>query len=669
MRTRTFLLLVLTFSLLTQACTIPGPGASQTPTVPVPVPTASNAPPTALPTAPAAAATRQDTQDILASLDSAPCPDSDFSCVHLTVPLDHGNVANGKTIDVVFGVLPASGERKGMFVTAVGGPGCSGLDVADSYTSAVDAAITEHFDVVFLDQRGVASSGGLQCVRAAAAFYQAEWDAATPADEAELAGTAQTFARQCVGEMGSADILPYLGTDQAIHDLEALRQVMGDETFWLYGESYGTQFAQAYAAAYPEHLAGLILDGPVDLTLSGTDYYQEQAQAFNDVLVMTLEACTADEVCAAEMGGDALAAYDELAARLADGPLPFDFPLPSGGLARRTLTLADLETSASAYLYSEGARMLFLRALAAAASRDDLVPLARVLYDSLYLSPETLEPIPDPGYSDAVYYAVECNDYDYGPAEEYLRAGDPVDTGVPRLASIFYGDLPCAFWPEDGVDAGRPAPLTAAGIPTLVMVGTADPATPPANARRLVSHLADGYLVIEKGGPHILFGWGNACVDDLVTAFLVEDALPQERETTCEGVVEDEYVPLAPADAADLADPLEAMASLHTEVLYLPEYYYWDGETQTAVGCPFGGRLAFEPSEEGERFTLEGCAFSKGFVVTGQGTYAYNDDEDLFSLEVSVTGLKEGELLYTSQGDGSLQVSGTYGGESVELSK
>ena len=30
----------------------------------------------------------------------------------------------------------------------------------------------------------------------------------------------------------------------------------------------------------------------------------------------------------------------------------------------------------------------------------------------------------------------------------YLRAGDAVEASVPRLASIFYGDLPCPFWPQ-----------------------------------------------------------------------------------------------------------------------------------------------------------------------------------------------------------------------------
>ena len=69
--------------------------------------------------------------------------------------------------------------------------------------------------------------------------------------------------------MGNPDILPYLGTQQAVEDLERFRQIMQDDKLWLYGESYGTQYAQTYAAAHGDHLAGLILDGTVDLTLSG----------------------------------------------------------------------------------------------------------------------------------------------------------------------------------------------------------------------------------------------------------------------------------------------------------------------------------------------------------------------------------------------------------------
>ena len=630
------------------------------PSSPPPTP-AAEAPPTS-----EARLERDDTAALLGRLGGYPCPDSDFTCVNFEVPVDHFDPANLETIEVVFGVLPASEERKGMFVTAVGGPGGSGLASADSYTGTFDPTITEAFDVVFFDQRGIAASGGLQCVEAATAFYRSEWDATTPEGEAALAETAGRFADDCVAEMGNSELLPYLGTEQAVEDLELFRQAMGDERFWLYGESYGTQFAQTYAAAHSENLAGLILDGPVDLTLSGLEYFEEQAAAFSRVLGMTLEACAEDEACAEEFGGDPAAAYDGLAAWLAESPQAFSFPLPSGGQAERSLSFADLETAAASYVYSETARMIFLRALAAAETRSDLVPLARVLYDSLYLYPETLEPVPDPTYSDAIYYAVECNDYDYGQAEEYFRAGDPVEASLPRLASIFYGDLPCAYWPPDGFAPGRPAPLAAEGIPTLVMVGTADPATPIGNAHRIVEQLADGYLVVEQGGPHVIFGWGNACVDDLVTAYLVDDELPAQRETNCEGVVIDPYLPLPPLEASEFADVLEAMVSADDEMYYLPEYYYWDVETPTSVGCPFGGTLAFEPSDAGEQSTLSGCAFTRGFVMTGTGEYNY--DEERFSLEVSVTGLAGGELVYVREGDGSVRVSGEYGGEAVDLS-
>lgn len=609
----------------------------------------------------------------LAELGGQPCPDeSAFTCVTLTVPLDHFDPANRQTIDVVFGVLPATGERKGMFVTATGGPGAAGLTSADSYTSVFDPAIPEHFDIVFFDQRGVGASGGLQCPAAAAAYYETDIETKTPEGETAAVAAAQDFTDACLTELGSTDLLPFLGTRQAAEDLELFRQALDDEKFWLYGESYGTQFAQTYAAAHPDHLAGLILDGTVDLTLTGFEYYQEQAQAFNDVLVLTLQACNADEDCSVDIGRDAVAVYDELAAQLAKSPATFSFPLPSGGVAERKFTLADLEVAVSNYLYSEATRLLLQRALAAAA-QNDLVPLARLLYDSLSLDPETLEAIPDPTFSDALYYAVECDDYDLpgdNPterAETYIRAGDPVDQEVPRLSTLFYGDLPCAFWPTEADP--RPTPLVAKDIPTLVLGATADPATPVENGQRVFSRLADGYLITTEGGPHIIFGRGNACPDDIVTAFLVENKMPEKRETTCEGAVADAYVPLPPADASAFENPLEALLSADTEINHLPEYYNWDVETPTAVGCPNGGTLTFEAGTEGDNFKLTNCAFSAGFAMTGTGVYSYNVGS--FSLDVRVAGPEgvTGNLLYERNENGAIHVTGDYAGEAVDLSE
>jgi pimeloyl-ACP methyl ester carboxylesterase len=660
------LLVALMISALTVAGCASLPATS---TAIAPLPTLPTAAPLDTPTAIPVAG---DTLSSLERLGGEPCPDGDFTCLTLTLPRDHFAPAgpDSPTIGVVFAVLPASGERKGMFVTAVGGPGASGLAAADSYASALDSSIREHFDLVFFDQRGVGASGGLQCASAAATYYRSDAQAKTPEQESASVAAARAFAEACVAETADSSLLPYLSTRQAVEDLEAFREAIGDPKLWLYGESYGTQFAQAYAHAHPDRLAGLILDGTVDVALSGPEFLAQEAQAFNDVLLMTLEACNADPGCAADVGGDAVSTYDSLAARLAEAPVAFAFPLPSGEAVRRFFSLSELETAAAGYLYTESERMLLQRALAAAA-RDDLAPLARLLYQSLGLDPETLEAIPDPTYSDAVYYAVECLDYAHfsGAPDEraraYLRAGDAVDSGVPRLSSIFYGDLPCAFWPASSQP--RTTSILTEAIPTLVLGATADPATPVGNGEQVYRRLPDAYLVTVEGGAHVVFGRGDACVDDVVTAFLARGERPGRRETICPGYVADAYVPLAPLDARDFADPLEALASLEDEIALLPEYYNWDGETPTSVGCPFGGALSFDNADGAQAFRLDGCAYSDGFVVTGAGVY--DPDADRFTLDVRVAGLAEGALIYSREGDGSIRVSGEYDGQAVDLSQ
>jgi pimeloyl-ACP methyl ester carboxylesterase len=605
-------------------------------------------------------------------LGGQPCPgDSEFTCVTVPMPLDHFNPADPRTLDVTFAVLPAAGSRKGLFVTATGGPGTSGISLADSYTAAFDQRIPRRFDIVFFDQRGMGLSGGLACPEAAAIYYQTDTRADTPEQEAALVQAARTFSESCASEAGRLELLPYLGTAQAVQDLERFRELLQAEALWLYGESYGTQFAQTYAAAHPSRLAGLILDGTVDLTLTGFDFYAQQAQAFSDTLTATLDGCTADPACRADMRRAAAAVYDQLATRLDRGPVAFQYPLPSGAYASRTFTFADLEVVASSQMYTEDDRLLFNRALAAYGANQDLVPLARLLYIDLGLDPETLAVIPDPTWSEAIYYGVECQDYAYPGAtpaeraENYLRQGDAVEAAIPRLGTLFYGDLPCAFWPNAAADRTRPAPPRADGIPVLVLGATADPATPVGNGRSVYAALADGYLITQQGGPHVIFGRGNACPDDLVTAFLLRGRVPAQRETECPGLVVSDYVPLAPARADAFVDLAEAFGSVETEINYLPEYYYWDGLERVAVGCPHGGTLGLEPNGGSYAFTLDTCAFTRGFTLTGAGSY--NPDRDRFVLDVASAGRWDcANLRFVRAGDRT-RVTGDCGGQRINL--
>ncbi len=575
------------------------------------------------------------TEEILEDLGGEACPDSEFTCVTLDMPLDHFDSSNTGTIAVTFAVLPAAGDSLGAFVTATGGPGSSGIAAADSYTSALDPAVPGSYDIVFFDQRGLAMSGGLTCPSAAADYYRVDTLTGLGLDRETLASASETFAEECVAEMGSPEALPYLGTDQAAADLEVFRQMFGFDDIVLYGESYGTQLAQTYAASYGDHLTRMVLDGTVDLTLEGFAFFEQQAEAFGDSLQATLDFCSADEICAADMEIDPNDAYDRMVALLVEGPLTHPYPLPGGGFDTREFGLGDLEVVASGQMYSEDDRMMFLRALAAHAGRQDLVPLMRLLYLNLGVDPADEVVTEDPTWSDAIYYSVECLDYSYpgGTAEEkagaFFEAGAEVE--LARLGTIFYGDLPCAYWPVSAGETHRPEPLTAPGIPTVVLGATADPATPYQQGVAVSQRLDQGYLITQEGGPHVTFGRGNTCPDVAVTAFILDGTSPDE--TQCEGDVVGYYIALLPA-SLDGFDSAESMLdAIELEILYLPEYYWWDTVTETPIGCNLGGTITLSATDDGDRFVLESCALMDGLALSGEGSY--NWDEDVFTLDVN----------------------------------
>jgi pimeloyl-ACP methyl ester carboxylesterase len=515
-------------------------------------------------------------------------------------------------------------------------------------------------------------SGGLTCPFAANEYYRRDARGLTPEQEEELKESASTFVSGCVGELDSTELLPYLGTRQAVEDLEVFRKIIGDEKFWLYGESYGTQYAQTYAAKYSKRLAGLILDATVDLTFSGTEYYIQNAKASNDTLVSTLSVCNDDPACAEQLNGDAIAAYDKLAAELSKGPISFKFPLANDEFDKREFTLSDLEFVAAGQLYGETDRMLFTRALAAYANNGELVTLARLLYLGLGVDPQTLEVIPDDSWSDAIFYGVECRDYGYPGAtpeeraENYLQAVDPFETSIPRLSSLIYGDLPCAYWPYPTSKLTRPDYLVAKGVPTLVLGATADPATPIRHGINVFRHLDNGYLITTQGGPHVTFGYGLECPDSLVTDFLVNDVVPTKRRTVCEGVVADPYVPVAPQIASAFSGPAEALSSVETEIFYLPEFYYWDGATPTSVGCTYGGVFDFDTDAAATkyRFNFERCAFTKNFRMTGSGRY--NIELDRFALNLELTGRWSCNVEYVRRGE-TIHINGECNGKPINL--
>ncbi len=403
----------------------------------------------------------------LEDLGSYPCPGETLTCVNLEVPLNPDD-PEGEYIEVVFGVRPAEYESQGMLVVAVGGPGGSGISSGNYYIDYGRFGDTYDMDIVFFDQRGIGLSYPLNCPAAYDNYIDVSLfdDPETPQGEQQMIESAKAFAAQCQEEMGDLEVLPYLATRYAVDDLEMFLEELGQKKIYMYGESYGTQFAQTYATTYPERMAGLILDGAVDLSLSGPDFYRTYVKVLYDRALLILEDCNDDKNCASDMGGDALKLFHEVAEKVKAEAVTVRFPLPTGGFETRSFGYREFRIA------FEDVSEITLRALAAA-RLGNYVPLMRIYYANSFTNPITQQPEVIADYydnapfvtptepnlidfSDAAYYNVDCSDYQFfsGTPEEraqaFLAVGDELEQQYPIFSRSFYADLPCVFWSTSG---------------------------------------------------------------------------------------------------------------------------------------------------------------------------------------------------------------------------
>lgn len=559
---------------------------------------------------------RTTTRDRLEALDGEPCVDLTFTCVTLKVPLDRDAAELAGTTQIQFAVLPAQGMSRGVFVDVVGGPGESGLEEAWWRVDDFPEEILDNFDVVFFDQRWVGTLDDLDCPETYDAFQESWSDDVGWETEVR---TGEQFFSDCFAEIGNPEILRYLSTDYAIDDLEAFRQTMGYDELILYGESYGTSFAQAYATKYPDSVDRLILDGPVDRSRDGIEAMFDQAEGALTTLDYAFGACDQDPGCSSDMGIPAASAYDALRSRLESRPETVSFPTDPDVWEDLTLSASDLDSIAVLNSYSETDRMLLLRALAAATARNDLRPL-------LHLD----QAGEDDDTSDLAFYSVSCLDMSLPGStvdEEIKNLTEARRTADERIQWEFSQTLTCAVWPHADRNKTPTPPFLGEGIPTLVIASQADPATPYRNGAAIADQADLGYLLTVQGGFHVMFGSGYECVDETVVGFLFGSNPP--RHTTCDAAVILPYQPLAPVDLADLG-PEQQLPAILKEVWTLPEVMFGDGE----VACDGGGRITLS---DGGSFSLHDCGLFDGLRIRAIGQFYYDRETATLSV-TSITG-------------------------------
>lgn len=453
-------------------------------------------------------------------VDFTDCEDNPaFDCGTLEVPVDHA-APNGPTmkIPVVRVRALAPEERIGSLLLNPGGPGGSGVDLAKLASFVIAPELRDKFDLIGFDPRGEAgSTPPIDCTDDLDPFIALDTTPDDAAEEKALVEVSQSLVDGC--EARSAALLPFVGTDSIVRDMDLLREALGDDKLTYLGFSYGTFLGAIYAETFPDHVRALVLDGALDPSLSNEQFIEGQSLAFEQELEEMFTWCAADEACPLGKEGDPAegpaAAYDALLAAVEEAPLP------APGSGDRTVGPGEFSYGVSAALYQPGRWPKLAEALATAAKGDGSALLdladgyAGRSADGTY--DNNLE----------VYYAVTSIDTasSRDPATIAALAAKMRDK-APRIGAYLpYSALPSALWP---VPPWRGAvPVTAAGAPPILVVGgTRDPATPYLWSEALAKQLPGAALLTRDGDGHTSFLRGNACIDEAVTAYLVSGTLP-----------------------------------------------------------------------------------------------------------------------------------------------
>ncbi|TKK85013.1 alpha/beta hydrolase [Herbidospora galbida] len=438
-------------------------------------------------------------------------------CAQVRVPLDPAQ-PGGQQITIALnrfkGSAPRDGNHLGPLLVNPGGPGASGLALARHVAASLPPEVAARYDVIGFDPRGVgASKPALTCVDPKR-YYAPPRPDNVPADAAAervLLGRAETYAAGCGNRF--AWLLPYMTTENAARDVEALRRALGEEKISWLGYSYGTYLGSVYATLFPDRVRRMVLDSVVDPTKVWYDANLDQNVAFDDRHRDFLD-WVADNNDLFRLGDteeDVSFAWYGMRKRLAERP--------AGGVVGPS----ELDDTFTVGGYTDAVWATFARAFSDYVRKGDVTALVNA-----YRQHGENDAADENGY--AVYLATQCRDAAW--PRDWSRWRTDARRLYARSPFMTWSNtvynLPCAFWPQAG---GTPVAVGAnrSFAPILILQSRRDAATPLRGALTVRDRFPSARMLLVGGGNHGVSFGGNPCVDRQVAAYLKDGLLPERR--------------------------------------------------------------------------------------------------------------------------------------------
>jgi pimeloyl-ACP methyl ester carboxylesterase len=424
-----------------------------------------------------------------------PGAEDTLRCITVPVPLDYGTPA-GAQLKLHVTVAPAfrEGARPDPVFVLAGGPGEAGSEVLPLLSTAFRRTRATR-DIVFIDQRGTGLSGKLDC-------------ATRPEQESMTEAQLDAEVRACIAA-AKAPFADYT-TAAAARDIEQVRRALGYGKVNVWGGSYGTRLAQAYARAFPAGVRSLVLDAvaaPEQVIPAGG----RDSQAALDKL---FDQCAKDAGCRKAFPA-VRSEFAALERKVAAGAVRQTMPDP------RTARQVEVSVSSARFL---GTVHSMLYTPADARRLPFLIHSAWLGHWEPFIARHNVAGDLSADGSSALllHLAVVCAE-DVPRLTPQLLAADAAlitKPTVERLPPL------CAAMRVPAVAYREPAPIDA---PALLLSGALDPVTPPHRAASAARHMPHAQLVVVANAGHGVSQLG--CAPRLLRAFF--DRPRQPLDAAC----------------------------------------------------------------------------------------------------------------------------------------
>ncbi|HEY7003422.1 MAG TPA: alpha/beta hydrolase [Gaiellaceae bacterium] len=546
----------------------------------------------------------------------------DARCGYLPVPLDRTH-PGGRKIQIYFERYPRrdrDGKRVGTVVSIEGGPGYP-TTPDRSGRAALWRPISANRDLVLVDLRGTGKSGALSC----------------PAYTKTTRPYPQRGGR-CAKQIGPKR--DFYNTSQSVKDVEAVLERLGlAHDVDLYGDSYGSYAAQAYALRYPGRLRSLVLDGTYPVP--GTD------PAWSDLVAAVRRGyrltCRRHPGCPATAHGtDPVSLIAGFAQQVRANPIVGTAPNGDGTPTHVRLTEKVLAWMAGATYYYYASYRDLQAAIYASRHGDD-APILRLAAETYFKDGGPIDP---PSWSEALYQAVTCHDYPqlWSPATPISGrvaeaksqiAAYPPGTFRPFSAAAwtgtdYEGALACLYWPSPATpDPPDPPGATYPNVPTLVLNGDLDTITPSADAHDVADNFPNSHFVEVQNSVHVTALYDNdGCASRIYVHFVRK---LHTGDTSCASHIGEIHTvskfprwlggvkPAQPGDGDGSTRRDRRIATVAAATVADVVERWWVNYDTTSVGLR-GGRWSYTGADP-TNFHLDGVRFVRNVGVSGKAQW------------------------------------------------